>query len=319
MMTSIRILAGALLTAILPAQPGSYASFGTACPGYGKGPLTYQAQNFASGNLETVRYPDELAFGVRSNDGQILFNVDFHARSTTGLVESTICALYLDSGAGTPSPTPAARGRLTVGPQAGIYTVYLVPPVPVVRDQTFWISQYDTSRILPSAVDSGTAPSVPTYRRNPAGSANAPWNATSAPRFPAWRLSTCDGRGLWRPLLIGFDAPRVGGRFTLQLHHAAESAPVVLLWGFSDSSWLGLPLPFDLTPLGATGCTLYCSGDVQAPSRTDPCGFARFDVDIPIDARLVGLAFFNQWLILDWGANRLGLVASDAGRGVIGQ
>lgn len=312
------MLAGALLTATLLAQPASYAPFGASCPGTGKGPLLYQSQNFVSGSLETAQYQDEFAFGVRSNDSQILFNVDFHTRSTTGQVESTICALYLDAGAGTPSQTAVSRGRLTVGPQTGTYTMYLVPPVPLVRDQLFWIAQYDTHRILPSAVNGGAAPSAPTFRRSPAGSSSAPWNATGTPRFPAWRLNSCDARGGWQPLSIGFDLPRIGQEFTVQLHHAAESSPAVLFWGFSDASWLGLLLPFDLGLLGASGCTLYCSGDVQRPTRTDPCGFATSAVDIPADSGLLGLVFFNQWLILDWSANRFGLVASHAARGVIG-
>lgn len=306
-------------TAALAAQPGSYTAFGISCPGGGKGPLPFQSQNLISGNLETAQYADEFAFGVRSNDSQLLFNVELFTRSTTAALESTMCAVYFDDGTGAPARTPATLGRLIAGPTAGLYTVYFVPPVPVTRDQNLWIAQHDTNRILPSAVDNGSAPVVPTYRRNPAGSTTAPWTMTNATRFPVWRLSSCDGRGAWSPLSIGFDVPAIGKEFTVQLHHAAESAPAVLFYGFSDTQWLGLTLPFDLTLIGANGCRLYCSGDLQRPLRTDPCGFASSDVDIPNDSGLLGAVFFNQWLILDFGVNPFGLVTTHAGRGVIGQ
>ena len=56
---------------------------------------------------------------------------------------------------------------------------------------------------------------------------------------------------------------------------------------------LGLPIPFAL-----------------AAASTDAAGVGRMPVALPTQAGLVGITFFTQWLVLEPGANPLGLVTS---------
>ena len=59
--------------------------------------------------------------------------------------------------------------------------------------------------------------------------------------------------------------------------------------GVSRSSWLGLPLPFDLTPAGIPGCLLHQSADVTialgAPNGT---GLVPWSIAIPNNPLLLG-------------------------------
>ena len=55
--------------------------------------------------------------------------------------------------------------------------------------------------------------------------------------------------------------PTLGGIVRVGCFYAS-SAPHLLVMGLSDRQWLGLVLPLDLTPAGATGCSLYASQEI---------------------------------------------------------
>ena len=85
----------------------------------------------------------------------------------------------------------------------------------------------------------------------------------------------------------------------------------------SRTSWFGLPLPLDLTPIGMTGCTLHTGVDMVV-ALTANQGVASWAVPIPADPGLVGSTLFQQALIVDQGANALGVTTSNAGEVRIG-
>jgi hypothetical protein len=89
--------------------------------------------------------------------------------------------------------------------------------------------------------------------------------------------------------------------------------PGIVWIGFSNSQWNTLPLPFDLSLLGITGCLLYTGIETPYPIAGDSWGFV-----IPNLATLLGAVFYNQALILDPGTNPFGAVVTNAGEATIG-
>lgn len=107
-----------------------------------------------------------------------------------------------------------------------------------------------------------------------------------------------------------------GGVESLDLTNVPQVL-AVLMMGFQDQTWAGLPLPYDLTPIGAPGCRL----------RIDPAGIAsaaatgtvaRFAITVPNQPALVGTRFFQQALVFAQGSNAAGVLVSNSLVGVVG-
>lgn len=128
------------------------------------------------------------------------------------------------------------------------------------------------------------------------------------------------GYGCGQPIpdLIPIGVPSLGRTFSVDVTNlvAGTIAPVMLT-GFSNTRWGGVDLPWDASPIGMSGCLL----------RTDITFFdamavngdrARWSFTFPTSTALGGLAFFQQAVVVQPGANAAGLVFSNAYRGVIG-
>jgi hypothetical protein len=84
-------------------------------------------------------------------------------------------------------------------------------------------------------------------------------------------------------------------------------------------NWAGVPLPIDLAPLGAPGCTWNASVALTVPLLADASGNARWpDLQMPNDAHLAGASFFDQAGFIDVAANSLGLVSAWSSRWTFG-
>ncbi len=83
------------------------------------------------------------------------------------------------------------------------------------------------------------------------------------------------------------------------------------------AAWGGLPLPFDLTGIGAAGCSLYVRPDVCVPLATGGGAASHTEV-VPSGPWAIGSVFFNQAWAVDASANPLGVVASNAAIGTVG-
>jgi hypothetical protein len=109
--------------------------------------------------------------------------------------------------------------------------------------------------------------------------------------------------------------PLLGSPFTLNIGQLPFGLALVG-FGFSNTNYNGLPLPLPLDAIGMPTCTLLAAPellDLVVGTQT-----ATWSVTLPATASLAGLEFFNQAFSLDPATNSLGLVASNAGRGVIG-
>jgi hypothetical protein len=109
------------------------------------------------------------------------------------------------------------------------------------------------------------------------------------------------------PVLHGEDAPRLGRTLTLRLAKAPSGAPFFGMLGAATPSWLGAPLPIDLTSLGMPGCELATAIDAhQLRLGTD------WPIAVPAAAPLLGGHFRVQAFVFDAGANTLGATTSNA-------
>lgn len=119
------------------------------------------------------------------------------------------------------------------------------------------------------------------------------------------------------PRLSAASAPTLGGRFELQLANLPTFTFAILAFGASNSTWGAIPLPADLTALGAPACRLHVSGDVFV-SVFSTNGTSGWSATIPMDIALLRSRFYNQALSFDARANALGIAVSNAGEGFIG-
>jgi hypothetical protein len=120
-------------------------------------------------------------------------------------------------------------------------------------------------------------------------------------------------------LLQNNGLPKLGGSYKLELSRAVANSVALLFFGFSDSTWNGIPLPFDLAGLGAPGCKILASGHIVLVVPTDANGLATHDAGVPNDQNLCGGAVYNQMWVFDPQANQLGFAGTNAGKAVMGR
>lgn len=112
--------------------------------------------------------------------------------------------------------------------------------------------------------------------------------------------------------------PVLAACFETDLSGAPPSAPLAFgVLGLSSSAWNGANLPIALAPLGLPGCSQWVSVDGIAAIPLQQ-GRGRWPLTIPADPMWLGIAFHQQALVLDPGANRAGAVVSNAGTGTVG-
>ncbi len=113
---------------------------------------------------------------------------------------------------------------------------------------------------------------------------------------------------------VNLGLPFAGQKWGAHAHNGLGGTFAFLILGTSNTSWGGIPLPFDLTPLGAPGNYVRCSHDLvftTTLSGTGPGkGYAGLSWTVPTVAK--GLSLYYQWYMIDAKANTLGLVVSNA-------
>ncbi|HET6201748.1 MAG TPA: hypothetical protein VFI25_02970 [Planctomycetota bacterium] len=100
--------------------------------------------------------------------------------------------------------------------------------------------------------------------------------------------------------------------YAITLSGAPAGAPVLLLIGGSNATWLGFPLPLPLSAFGGSAaCNLRVSLDVTVSTVASPSGTA--SVTIPLGASLLCLgAAYAQWAVVDLGIPGLPIATSNA-------
>ncbi|MEO6594604.1 MAG: kelch repeat-containing protein [Planctomycetota bacterium] len=89
--------------------------------------------------------------------------------------------------------------------------------------------------------------------------------------------------------------------------------------GLSNTTWQGLPLPFDLAAIGLGGCQLVVAADLLRTSAVAAGPTVPFAVSIPNQAALLNMSFYLQGVITQITPTNIGFIgASRGGRALIG-
>jgi hypothetical protein len=118
------------------------------------------------------------------------------------------------------------------------------------------------------------------------------------------------------PAISGTGSTARRGSFTVSAASLRPNTAALLLLGRSEQSYAGVPLPLDLTAVGAPGCRLYTDLLLVTVRAADAGGAVAVSLTIPDDPALAGRNFFVQWTALDAAANALGLSFTALGRGL---
>jgi hypothetical protein len=120
------------------------------------------------------------------------------------------------------------------------------------------------------------------------------------------------------PRLYSTDTPQIGNTFRVRLSQTAPSSIAALFFGWSSTTWNGVPLPMDLGGIGAPSCDLLVSPDDIRVLLTNGAGAANQQYDIPNVIYALGQSFYNQAFVFDPTVNPLGFVGTNGGVGVFG-
>ena len=112
---------------------------------------------------------------------------------------------------------------------------------------------------------------------------------------------------------IGHRNPTVGGSWYVQYHNVVPNSIGFAAIGVQGvgGTWNGIPLPIDLTPLGAPNCEWRVSADFTIPLSSNSSGRADWpQITIPNDPWFRNVVFYDHGALLDPTANALGLVVT---------
>lgn len=113
------------------------------------------------------------------------------------------------------------------------------------------------------------------------------------------------------PRLSATGIPEIGNAFSLDVTLGPPSQLASLALGTSTMLWQGVPLPFDLTNLGAPGCQILGAPVVWVAMGTNALGSLTLPISLPSEPSMIGLSFFGQFWFMDPGANALAITVSN--------
>ncbi len=151
------------------------------------------------------------------------------------------------------------------------------------------------------------------------------WNGTIYYAGPTWASygvygAGCKGsNGIPALAATKGSLPKIGTLFSIDLTNLPTTpGPVFLLTGFAKDKLGPITLPFDLTPLGLTGCKLYLAPTIFLTGGSSG-GKATVTLPIPNTPVLLGAPFYNQGLVLDKAANPASFTLTNGGEGQVGK
>ena len=98
----------------------------------------------------------------------------------------------------------------------------------------------------------------------------------------------------------------------------ANPSRLVSAIGVSNTTWLGLGLPFNMGAISAPNCFLRASGELTLGTVTDANGTGSITIPVPNSVGLVTSIIYNQFLVNDPAANTFGWTTSNSARVTIG-
>jgi serine protease AprX len=292
-------------------QPGRFSVFGQSCEGSVIGaPGVCSELNTGGFTAVSMRNVTGYAYEVTPTSALTIEAIDLYFVSRSGGAEALQGGIYLPGAGGAPG-TQVRTGSFAISTSPGWSTCVLNAPFQATPGQPFFL-YFNTNATGPNAYYQNGGTDVPYYRFELGA-----WGTRVTGRFAfSWRLR-CPGSRV-APVLGATGLPEVDRVLNVNLANARPNAPVALFVGFDDTSWNGLALPFSLAGLNAPGCNLYVPGDAIVALGSNASGAATVPVAIPDDPQLIGAEAFVQYLVVDPGANGLGLATTNGGAVTIG-
>jgi hypothetical protein len=217
------------------------------------------------------------------------------------------------------------QGSWEMSRENGWQGCMLTVPIVLNAGQDYWLvwGCQDGSQASSAGTGAGAQP----YRGSFNGGAS--WNGPF--QSVQWKLriwtgsaghytsfgSGCSGPAS-APELNWIGTPFVGATYDLHLQRGPANGATILVFGTSDSGFLGYALPYALAPHGAPGCAVLAAPLVTLFVLADSSGRAQVQGHVPNDPAFAGQAIYSQWFCLDAGANALGLTVSNGGAGIVG-
>ncbi len=113
------------------------------------------------------------------------------------------------------------------------------------------------------------------------------------------------------------ELPQIGWEYSVEISNGPLNGFAAGIVGtFETPLPGGLALPVDLGIIGMPGCTLY-TGIQRQQGLVISGGSAQWTIDLPWDVSFLGFTFFQQAVVIDPGANALGLISTNALENVI--
>ncbi len=297
-------------TVVLHAQIGSYATYGTGCPGTGVGPVFCHGANRGGGQLSMLPqngYSFAIPFRTTRTGAILGFDLYASSQTTTPITISTF--LYAAAPNGAPTGAPLRTGAMTFTGQAG-FAATRFKPLPVLANGSYLIAFRTAVGAWFPILRLGTGSSH--YYQAPKSTI---WKGPFANTAWAWRVVCAGSSPNASPALDHTGWPTIGRFMLIDLLHAKPHTAAYLILGSSERRWGQTPLPFSLGALGAPNCSLLTDPMMLLPAvaPTNAAGTTSFLMRIPNSQSLAGVKFYNQWLVVDPKANALGLAFSNGG------
>ncbi len=106
----------------------------------------------------------------------------------------------------------------------------------------------------------------------------------------------------------------IGKTAYISLYAYRNSVPCFMFLGTSKTAWGSIKLPFDMTPLGATGCKIYTGAAAILTATSHPSyssGITYFCFFVPEDPSFLGQHIYSQGFVVDPKANAMGLLSTE--------
>lgn len=112
--------------------------------------------------------------------------------------------------------------------------------------------------------------------------------------------------------------PNIGTTLDLSFSNLGTAQAVIVVFGLSNTTWNGLPLPFDLAGIGLPGCDLLASADALDVTVAS-AGLALYSFPIPNQTNILNLNLYCQGVVTNFVPNLSFEGATPGGQAMIGQ
>ncbi len=288
---------------------GSYVNYGTGCKGSGKLPANCMSVN-ATGTPQAYATRTGLTYALLATAPSALKVKGFELYTSGSQTLTT--RIYAANASSQPS-TLLGTSTIVVGAAKAWYKTTFPSTISIASGQKFFIAFENNTSVTNISASIRTGANVTYFRNDGAGGSWVQYGG-----YPWAYIVNCEGGAGAVPSLFHTGVPEINRSFSLSVSGAKPSTTGLLFVGASNSTWLGQSLPWDLGAFGAAGCKVLASGDVLLGISTNAAGLSTSNFNVPNNAALLSMVFFNQYVIRDT-ANSFGIVLSGAGRGKIGK